>query len=752
MKISIVYPAHAHSAYKIAAETFEDLSYKIAGAECITVTDGDFSPNAADDLTVVIGNDAVNDIAAELFVSKRIDGFSIRYGSDEYCIRTSLIDGKRYLFLADGRPRAAIYAVYRYFERFCGCRYFWDGDQIKCTDLPIEDIDVVESPRFEYRGLRYFAHRSLHRFQAEHWSYEDWCAEIDWMLKKRLNLFMLRLGMDDIFQKAFPDVVSYPDRDKPLPEAGAGYDDRTLFWSLEYRGELRRKVLEYAFSRDLWHPEDCGTMTHWYSRTPREFLDKVNPELLPQVTKSYGDPTGRVWDIRKKENFDNYFALTKAHVEHYGRPELFHTIGLGERLFSNDPEENRRMKLYVYRKIAAQIKENYPNAPLFIASWDLWMRWTPDEVKSLISELDPNQSIILDYTSDTVKKNNFTEWGLVGKFPWIFGIFSGYEPNSDIRGYYELTNERLKIAKADSMCRGLVLWPELSHGDPLIIEYLARNAWDEETLTVSEHVDTYCRDRYPEIICREMTDVWHEFMPIAQTMAWCAHDDALVYDIFPFVIGRARFDKAKVAEYSRQLAPLAAQKATAISVLERLSRLPLTDEMTRRDAFDIAKTILGRFANAALLHAQLLYATGAPEGELDNAMAAALGVMDSLAETLGAHEDYSLYKTLEGLRSVTDTNPDFERTLKNNAECMYCRGYIYENARYLYLPEAEILFDEVKRAACDQRELDRAAVTERIAQNKKYYFETPLCQMQEKPLSFGAVAQNAAEAIKKLVF
>ena len=187
-------------------------------------------------------------------------------------------------------------------------------------------------------------------------------------------------------------------------------------------------------------------------------------------------------------------------------------------------------------------------------------------------------------------------------------------------------------------------------------------------------------------------------------------------------------------------------------MLERLSHLPLTDEMTRRDAFDIAKTILGRFANASLLHAQLLYATSAPEGELDNAMAAALGVMDCLAETLGAHEDYSLSKTLEGLRSVTDTNPDFERTLKNNAECMYCRGYIYENSRYLYLPEAEILFDEVKRAACDQRELDRAAVTERIAQNKKYYFETPLCQMQAEPLSFDTVAKNAAEAIKKLGF
>ena len=126
------------------------------------------------------------------------------------------------------------------------------------------------------------------------------------------------------------------------------------------------------------------------------------------------------------------------------------------------------MKLYVYRRIANYIKEHYPNSPLFIASWDLWMRFTPDEVKDLVAELDPSQSIILDYTSDTPYYNNFTNWNLKENFPWVFGIFSGYEWQSEIRGFYELTNERLKTAKEDPLCKGLILWPELSHGDPLV--------------------------------------------------------------------------------------------------------------------------------------------------------------------------------------------------------------------------------------------------------------------------------------------
>lgn len=111
----------------------------------------------------------------------------------------------------------------------------------------MEDIDIQESPRFEYRGLRYFAHRGLKRFQAEHWSFEDWKQEIDWMVKKRLNFFMLRIGMDDIWQRAFPEVVKEPEEYQKLTgEATDGYSDRSDFWTLKYRSELREKVLQYA--------------------------------------------------------------------------------------------------------------------------------------------------------------------------------------------------------------------------------------------------------------------------------------------------------------------------------------------------------------------------------------------------------------------------------------------------------------------------------------------------------------------------
>ncbi len=752
MKITVVRPSLGHKAYEIAANTFISLAKEAAGADCLLLSDAEYKESTySSELTVLIGSDSVNNITAELYLTKKTDSFKIRYCTDDYCIRTVAADGKNYLIFAGGRPRSTIYSVYRYFELFLSCRWFWDGDRIKKGELVTEGIDLVESPRFDYRGLRYFAHRSLHRFQAEHWSFEDWQAEIDWMLKKRLNLFMLRIGLDDIFQKAFPDTVSYPDRDKTLPEAGKGYDDRTLFWSLEYRGELRKKILAYAFERDLMHPEDCGTMTHWYSRTPYEFLEKKKPKMLPQATSGYSEPTGLVWDVRKNENLNNYFKLTDTHVKEYGNGEIFHTIGLGERRYSDDPEENRRMKLYVYRRIASYIKENYPNAPLLIASWDLWMHFAPEEVRELVGELDPSQSLILDYTSDTMRRNNFTEWNVCGNFPWIFGIFSGYEPESDIRGFYELTNERLKIAKDDPACRGAILWSELSHGDPLIIEYLALNAWDKETLSVGEFTDKYCADRYDEENVGIMQELWRDFMPIVSLTAWSTDDTFKQTGelIFARLERRADFNKDETDSYRARMGERPKYRELAADILNRLSKIEAGDEQMRRDLYDIARTVMGRYIDAAILKAELHYLDRASVDEVSKMMASAVKLLKLLTELLASHEDYSLYESLKKLESVTETNPNFEETLKNNAECGYCRSYIYENAEYLYLPELEHLFCEVKNAVCESREIDKEALAKGFEEIRRRYFALPLEEMDKRKniRHFAEITGNAAEII-----
>ncbi len=746
MKITVVYPSNAHSAYSVAKDNFIDLVNKVSGDSVTAMTDSEFLKTDSH-LTVVIGNDKVNKIISTLY-----GGLQIDYNKDEYIIKSLVFGGNNYLFLIGATPRATIYAVYRYFEVFCNSRWFWDGDRINKCALPYKDISLVETPKFDYRGIRYFAHRSLHRFQAEHWDFNDWKKEIDYLLKKRLNLFMLRIGMDDLWQKAFPDIVTYPSDDCVEEFNGEGYNDRTPFWNLKYRGELRKKILSYAFERDLLHPEDSGTMTHWYSKTPTEFIKKANPTLLPLEVEQYSGKESQVFDIRDKSNLDNYFKLTNTHVKEYGSDKIFHTIGLGERMYSKDREKNKAMKLYVYREICEYIKKTYPNSPLLIASWDLWMRFTPEEVIDLTKELDPSQAIIFDYTSDALTENNFTKWGVLGKFPWVFGIFGGYEPQNEIRGCYDFTNERIKLAKADPMCKGFVFWPEYSHGDNFMLEYFTANSWDSTITPISEQIDNYCRDRYPLDITSKMANIWHKFMPIVEEASWTPDSEMQIQidNIFTDIITKTSFKKQFSSDYKVKVDRLFKLTSNAVEVLQEIASITNADQMTTRDLFDITRTVISRFLNATIYQAQYLYSINAPNSDIDKAFSNCKELLNSLTDLLSLSEDFSLLSSFNRLKTVTKVNPNFEKTLKNNAECNYCRSFIYENCKYLYIPEMDILLSEVKRCIESSEDYDKTKLESAKNDIKDNYFKTPLDKMQPTLTNFNSVLERAINLIKNL--
>ena len=739
MSILIVRPEGGHKAYEAAAEAFRDLCHAVTGVLPGIVTDRaaiQALPAHPDLQIVVIGGDETNLLAREYRGE-----ISVRMGTDDYFVSSAALRGHTALLLWGGRGRSTLYAVYRYFELFLGCRWFWDGDRIpERESLPFCGVFLTERTDKEYRGTRYFAHRGLHRFQAEHWNLKDWQREIDWLVKKRLNLLMLRIGQDDLFQKAFPDVVPYPSATEALPYTGDGFNDRTLFWDLRFRGELRKKVLQYAKDRDLLTPEDCGTMTHWYSRTPVEFLQKKRPSLLSQPTgTNYAEATGLVWDVREEENLDNYFRLTDTHVKEYGQEGLFHTIGLAERLFSADRGENLYLKKLTYRLLCARLREKYPGSKLFLASWDLWMFYTPDEVKELLAQLDPEQTVLFDYTSDSARESNLRTWGVEGRFPYVFGIFHAYQPSGEIRGDYDMLTKRLSRIKDDPACKGVVFWPELSHGDPFMTEFFASNAWQVCESTVEEQLSRFCRDRYTR--GEGMLAIWQKVMPLAPFMSWSKYEEVTPWvetDVFcraPYVLDFTRDDP----RYEDYLIPLEQYRSNSAEALELLAeRIDTADPMERRDCVDLARTVITRYLNGDCLSLCRLYSQGE---EVDGLCHRLLALLELYAGLLGEEEEYSLYHTLQKLQETAPVNPAFVPTLKHNCDNLYCRSAVYECVKELYLPETRMLAEMLT-----QKTYDKTALVRECKENQRIFEETDLTV----PLRTGSIRQilqNAARLI-----
>ena len=648
----------------------------------------------------IVGKDAPDGI-----VSFAIDPKVSKTGKDAY----SIVSGSA-VTITGSNLRSVLYGVYDLLERRAGCHWFWDGDVVpKKESIDLSGLDIHEEAHFEYRGLRYFAHRGLTRFQAEHWGFEDWKKEIDWILKRRLNVFMLRIGQDDLFQRTFPDVCGYPDPSKPLPGTGEGYDDRSLFWSLQFRGELRRRLQAYAFERGLMAPEDFGTMTHWYSRTPEDFLAKKNPPFLPQATRGYSEKNGLVWDVRDEKWADEYWKLTKTAVDAYGKgapQQLLHTIGLGERRCYTNRQDNFNLKIEVLEKFLARAHRDYPDAKVLLAGWDFYFTWFPDEVKALVGRLDPKRDIIWDYEGDATRdwrkemqglNNNFTQWGVVGKFPYTYSIFLAYESALDTRANYPLIEERQRIVQNDPACVGYILWPESSHTDTLCLRYFTANAWAKEAVPHGKVLDEFCTSRYG-VLAGRMKAIWEKALPVSMLCDWRDNYGRFVTKRRPNL---PPHDDKMIAAWKQPV-------ENVQTVFKELADIPWSDEFLRRDTIDIARMVLDRmiilriFELSRDVAAWRNYKLGevqssatAADAQKRVSPAAALvaraknlaDLCDLMADVLALHTDYSLWESFLRLDAVEKVrNPDFPKTLLDNASCSYCRSHQYELARHWYAP------------------------------------------------------------------
>ncbi|MBR2374182.1 MAG: hypothetical protein IKA87_08140 [Lentisphaeria bacterium] len=683
-----------------AAEVFADFCCKVTGRKPELVRDED-DKGTGD--AVLIGSEAVNSLAAQLVQKGEIPALEIPEGKEDYAIRSFILaGGRKILHLAGGRVRGDHYAVYRYFREFAGCRYFWDGDRIPHMEsLPLTGISLVHKFRFRYRGLRYFAHRSLHRFQAEHWDWEEWKQELEYLLKSEFNLFMLRIGNDDIFQKAYPDIVPYPPDDGHAPGSiRHSFNDRTSFWPLRYRGELRKKILDFAKSHDLMHPEDMGPFTHWYSATPLEYLEHFKPETLDQSTATYSENTMKIWDFRKEKHLEEYWAITKAHIEHYGSPELFHTIGLAERKFG-DSQEGMRMKLLAYKKFIGRMRKEYPSAPLFVGSWDFMFRWEPEDVRELLKYFDPENTLILEYTADSnFKRNNYKTWGLPGNFPWIYGIFQGLEPQNTLGFDFERTGKQLDEAVNDPMCKGLVVWSENSHANARLLEYLAVRSSGRK-----EGLKEFCCDRYGRF-AGKMQELWHCSEGAFKMPAWeCDRDrkgidgavmsfslarQAVLYDTFS--IGEMRACAAELEKFP----PIPVEfYETAVELVKDGA---CEDPMVFRDLIDLIRTALSCEKSLEWIRIQKTFwdwrENKAEAGDIE---------VDRLTEwtkclgnILSQHSDFSIYESFRKLFGRHHVNSVSEDVLKGNSENAYCRAQISEFFPAFYVPQAEIFAGFVK--------------------------------------------------------
>ncbi len=181
-------------------------------------------------------------------------------------------------------------------------------------------------------------------------------------------------------------------------------------------------------------------------------------------------------------------------------------------------------------------KRDYPDAKLLIAGWDFYLTWKAEEVREYLKTLDKDRVILWDYEADCPSRKadsrNFTNWDVIGKFPYTYSMFLAYENALDIRANYPLIEERQKIVQNDPFCKGYILWPESSHTDALGLRFFTANAWSAKPVPHGDVLDEFCASRYGDYAER-MKAAWKAAIPASYLRAWGSNYGR-------FIVGKGR--------------------------------------------------------------------------------------------------------------------------------------------------------------------------------------------------------------------
>ena len=171
----------------------------------------------------------------------------------------------------------------------------------------------------------------------------------------------------------------------------------------------------------------------------------------------------------------------------------------------------------------------------------------------------------------------------------------------------------------------------------------------------------------------------------------------------------------------------------------------LEEPFILRDSIDIVRTVLGRFMNYIIVKA--LCSKGEKE-TLEILKAYYFEIINIVAELLCLNTDFSLYHSLKELEGVTETNPNFEVTLKRNICNGYCSQSAYELVTQIFKNEGEVVFDKLINADANST----CNFVEEYKNILEKFMNTPLKNMQPNSIPKAEdVISKATNVMEKLL-
>jgi hypothetical protein len=658
-------------------------------------------------------------------------------------------DGRPHVVIAGKNAAATLSAAYAYLERFCHVGFFQDGDRVPKTSPAFDGEPLISAPRFRDRkgpACLGGGHWGLKKFYTRFWTPNEIRAEIDWMVKRRLNMMVVSLGVqagstDHLAREVCADL-GYP-LDPPTESVQhvSGFPV-TWSWPPEYSAGVLRDAISYGRRLGIRFIYAIGL-----GEVPIAFKAKY-PRL--RYVEDKGVVSEVRWDHAQVHPDDPFYkeftsAYLRKLIDAFGTDHLYAGAPYGETSPEATIEESFELKKKASLRFLELLRDVDPDATWVTDSWDFfWSRetWTPARVKQYLDAMPADAFYIYDTNADNRGVPVYEEHGHFHGKDWAFGVMHSAAQHDQIHGDLRLLHERVTHAAASpeaSKCRGVFLVPELTNYNVMLHDFLTRETWDPAQVDPDQFLDDFALRRYGPESASAIRRALHDIASALYTreinapvynlgiLKWIWHNTP------PWI------QLHTIPLLSRALRAFAHESANQIDNL-----------LYENDLVDLAKAYLAEIAAWHFHQANAAYAAGDGDA-LRRSAGCCLGCIEWIARILSTRADRSLAVMIDEVMRVPGTNPNTPRMiLQGTINWDYCSNDSYEQVANYYLPQMADYFRTIQtRIAAGSPPIDLKTLVDALSPTHEDWIAGP--RTLSRTVTFEGTALDAILAALRSV-
>lgn len=393
------------------------------------------------------------------------------------------------LIKATGESAASM-ALNYYLENYCHRSMSHMGDNLGSVDtLPSVKRPVskdIELP------IRYALNYCTFNYTMSFYSWEDWEHELDWMSLHGVNLMLMPVGMEKVWQNTLKKF-GCTDRQIRRFLPGPAYTAWWLMGNLEgWGGPVSQSYIEgqaQMAQRILSRMRELGiqpVLQGFYGMVTRSIRDYYDDAVVPQGMFGFFErpdilkPTTKLFEEMAHVYYQEIRKLYGSEIHYFGG-DLFHEGGMVGTLNVADCGQSVQLAM----------QRSFPGS-----TWVL-QGWSGNPRKELLKKLDRDKVLVLDLFGENSEVWENTE--AYGGTPFVWCTVTNFGEQCGMYGKLQriaLQIDKARSSQYNNYLRGVGIMPEGIDNNPVVYDMVLHAALADQKINVEEWLKSYITYRY----------------------------------------------------------------------------------------------------------------------------------------------------------------------------------------------------------------------------------------------------------------